>query len=667
MKKNTFLIYTFGILLTFSTSVLASTPHLDWTTQPVIANVDSDDDEFERWKDTLSGGNIISIDDQFDRASETWVENQNSYLNDSGTWTSWTGSRSYTLSNEPGYVNSLLEAYDFQAHLIGVTDLATQSMEISDYYGINVTFSVGAKQLLTEDKNKELYELWSVAKNWNFNPPVPYTTLASLVSSGQNFWKDETTGNYAGFASGANLSDGNGDIVIGAGDSQASHTIVGHWTKETTINAHALDYLKFTFTDTNYMDQDDLDDGVDYYIASIYAPQGVDLVYMGAHIPAGTTFVEDDDFLVNEIAYNDIMAAIDAHNFKKFVNGDFVGKTLSFQPDNGDPILTNFYSNMNFETSRGGSLLGVGTWSVENGVIIRDIAISSTVKAVGVTNLSMIPPEYIYTLTGRGLLIESYGSVSVLWHGSDVDVPYKISLDEIRGKKIVDGAETHYFLNNMTYVSTTNGTLEDSGIWKVENGVLIFETTYAGGTNVEMENIAIVFNQDPAIGASLNIEIYVPGEAPENDTSGTISDISLGDTLPSPFNNAMPTYSTSVEELAGKVVEIQYTENAITFHDTLHFYKNMTFKHEMSNSLGETETITGAWSVEGGVAIVDIVFDVSEAEQHVYIFSDTPAATTTYVNFRTMETDPVRITGTVTDISTESAGINPSIIMYLLN
>ena len=635
---------------------------------------EADGTELERGSDIRSddapSGTSTSTYEEFERVTKTWVPAESYYLKTSdGTWQTEGGTHDYTISTT-SQTNDTLNSTDGSFKLTDTISIASETTKLSPCFDVDVTFSAGAMRYDGQWKDNEMYELWWTPADWQTQ--ATYATLNDFMNSDQPFLWNRHSQDNAGFRENANLSDGSGDLVIITYDHNDGSIIegrpVGTWDSTYTLPGQATTSIKLNITDPEF-----LDDDADFQFAAVH--NGV--VWIGAHLPTGAWEpVGSDEFIGNEIAYNDYMNAMAPYDFSKLVNCDLVDKEVLY--DVGGYHSTRYYGNMNYVSflSTGPGTwqpVGGGTWSVENGTIIEDQVFDDINKTVTAIDLDLPQLLTTHTITGRGELVEIPGQVfgNPLHELSETDIPYRISVDDLKGKKInltysesgePDTTGDVYFFPNMSYSFELSG--DNVGVWKVENGVLMLDSYWIADDGVTVETgieswvfsdpvHATVYNEDSP-SASILID----------DTS--IVDIPAANY--SPFTADPLTNPFTVDMLAGKLVVVGDPVNVMD-QDKLYFYANMTYKQETHDDDGNPETVTGAWSVEEGAAIIDVVY--SDTESVHYVITDNGDDTVRFMEVLGggTETDPAVQKISISDIPSKegNSGVLPAVIMYLLN
>jgi len=367
-----------------------------------------------------------------------------------------------------------------------------------------------------------------------------------------------------------------------------------------------------------------------------------------------TALVTEEDAAAH---LNETLSDLGLESFQLTIS-DLAGKKITMA--NGDVL--SFYSNMTYTEQIPGWGNHTGTWSVENGVLIIDVTFGVADKDTVAVEFSASLASGVTvtantTQTGNAEVhTTSISSISNLT--DDVIPPYTITYADIAGKTLYLPDDTAiYFFKNMT--STQDVAVNGTGVWSIENGVLIHDiTTFTGGVQ-STETTAIVFNAAPDITTDqvtfTAYETYSDGDHNDSiiptDMSTSPSylyDITTAElaAVTIPFNNDPIPYNVTVSELVGKTFVVAVG----TLTQTIYFYDNMTYKITGVDELG-LETLTGTWSVENGVVIADIAMDSTESEQRVYVFNAAPTVTATFTNYLTLAADPVKETGSITNIS----------------
>ncbi len=621
--------------------------------------------------DAATSGTVAGTEDDFERATGLWIPSLDDdfYLNTSnGTWMTDSASYTYSITTTTN-TNDTLVVPDGEIKLTDVVNIEGQTEALSECFDIDVTFSPGATRYAGEWKDTEIYELWWIPSDWQTS--ATYPTLDAFVNADQPFLWNQQSGENAGFRLDANLSDGSGDLVklTWDGNTFSEGAPVGTWNTF-TLPGQVAASIKLNITDPEFTDDD-----ADYQFATVKDAT----VWIGAHKSDGEwENIEDDGFVGNQVAYDDFMNAMAPYDFKKLVNCDFVDKKVvtAIGPNQ---IETYFYGNMNFisliETTPGYWMsAATGEWSVENGVIVSDVVRDDVNKTVTVHEINFQNLSILHTVTGRGTLqTQEFQYISV-HELPETAIPHRLSVEDVKGKKInvtyEEAGESPdtgnvFLFENMTFSFEDSG--EDVGVWKVENGVLVLDTYWQEGGSVETGVESWVFND------AAHADVYLENEIDANITIHSIVDInSSSDSIPDNFSSDPIAYAASAAEMAGKKVVIGDASDPMD-QDTIYFYENMTYKQETHDDDGNPETITGAWSVEEGVVIVDVVYSDNESAHYVIIFNEAPAVDETFTFMEVVSNGTEREEGiqivSISDIpeETENSGVSPAVIMYLLN
>jgi len=306
-------------------------------------------------------------------------------------------------------------------------------------------------------------------------------------------------------------------------------------------------------------------------------------------------------------------------------------------------------------------------------MLVSDVVKDDVNKTVTVDEINFQNLSILRTVTGRGTLQTEELQYITTQQLPKTHVPHRLSIEDVKGKKLnitytEDGESDTgnvFLFENMTFSFEDSG--EDVGVWKVENGVLVLDTYWQGDSdNVETGVESWVFND------ATHADVYLENTADATITIHAIADISDSDNIPTNFSSDPIAYATSVTEMAGKKVVIGDALDPMD-QDTIYFYENMTYKQETHDDDGNPETITGAWSVEEGVLIVDVVYSDNESALYVFVFDEAPAADKTFTFMEIVSDKTDREEGipivSVSDIpdETEHSGVSPAVIMYLLN
>ena len=635
--------------------------------------LDDNERTFERGGDvrddaTALTGTATSTDEKLERLSGQWVpDNYGEYYLDtsSGNWVE--RGNTYTF-NITGDNHEIMEVFDGYVRFDDFIDIAGESMHFPACFALpQTTYTSGAKRYALSWKSKEFYKLDWVPKDWSQQPPVSYATLDDFVSEGKQFLHNNRTGEEAGFRLNANLSDGSGDLVIltWQNGTLEEGRKIGDWTMTTLPGQDANSSIKFTFTEDGFGN----DEG-DYAFATVYNNE----VWFGYHSPEGTAFnAINDEWILNQDAYNQKLAVIDAHKaaFAKLITCDLKDQKFQYYMDNANASnYISFFGNMNFIiTDENDNPFIKGEWSVQNGVIMKkgvrnDINQTLIVEKVNFPNLMQnCYSDLTRIKSGRGVIVSTNGRV---WgNGSlpETTISHTVTYGDIKGKKINltyrDDTETGtaevYMYPNMTY--SFGSSEDDVGVWKIENGVLVLDTYWLDDDNVVRGNTeSWVFND------ATHADIMRGGEKDANITVNSVADLTGSETLPSGFTEAPVDYPFTQNDLLGKLVTIGDPKTPIEFY----FYDDMTFKQKSDDDQGNPETITGTWKVVEGAIIVDVVYS-DDAFSH-YIVTKNSDGTIDIMNLVAGGTERYSNMD-VLDISDipSGNGMSPAIIMYLLN
>lgn len=378
-------------------------------------------------------------------------------------------------------------------------------------------------------------------------------------------------------------------------------------------------------------------------------------VSWGAPDETGYDFFEKADAQ----AYMDTLTV--NHHYPITVD-DIAGNQVIFS----DGSIRKYYSNMTTSTESTDGIV-TGTWSVENGVLIEDITYDLPNKSTIAIIFYVAPAvgtsaNYYFTQTGNS----SSGSLtiqSITPLADDIVMSNYFTVNEgvIAGKKfVIGGFDTSYYLNNMTYYrhfDDGNIVWSQTGTWSIVNGVIITDTTDFQGQSLSTWTTADLFEAAPNGAGNVSIKRYATtASGLLNDSiadnppiSGVISDITASPVdAGGVFDNNIPAYLISHDEVAGKVVEIDFT----THTETVTLNHNMTTSVVYQVSGSPAETFTGTWSVENGVIVVDITYDATESENRVIVFNNQANMGSSLTEYSTLAGDPVKSVGTITSIAT---------------
>ena len=210
------------------------------------------------------------------------------------------------------------------------------------------------------------------------------------------------------------------------------------------------------------------------------------------------------------------------------------------------------FNNMTAAMVDGSTTIFMGTWKVENGVLVLDGGWedrdgSGTVIGVATETFSMLfsaAPAAgtkidVWTNAARdpdgtGINIDAFGEITaadaIPAPFNNDPVPYVASVEEFAGKRVVveyleEGslAQTEITFNdNMTFRSVDYFNTENpdvsTGIWSVEEGVLILDTVY--NDHYVLQH-AIVLSEKPANGVAYDfIGVEVSDSATEGEGVG---------------------------------------------------------------------------------------------------------------------------------------------------
>ena len=647
-----------------------------------------DDDgttEFERGAEirttTDLSGSASSLDETFERGTNIWLSNNYYYLNmTNGIWQTGNDPHDYTISTTDN-LNDTLNAPDGDMKLINVVNIEGQTQKVSSCFDLDVTFSMGARRYDIAYKDGENYELWWIPENWLDPAHPPYSSLNDFMDAHIPFLWNSRSNQNAGFRLNADLSDGSGDLVILTYDPKTNSFTeerpIGDWNSTYTLPGQATVSIKLHITDPEFLGDDD----ADFLFATLHNDTAV--VWIGGHRPAETNWETFEaggiGFIIgNQVAYNDYMNAIAPYDFSKLVNCDLVDKKLDYTVG-PDHLETYYYGDMNFishiEVSPGlWYPFGAGTWSVEDGVLISDMVQNDINKTVTTDEIDMQSMSIKHTLTGRAELVSIQGQINAETDLPTTDIPYRISVDSLKGMKINVSYQEYgepdvigdiFLFPNMTYAFESSG--DDVGVWRVENGVLMLDSYWVNRDDpanpvVETDVESWVFSD------ATHATVYIEHSADADISIYNVTPIQASDSFPSEFTADPLTNPFTVDSLAGKLIVVGDPANAMD-QDKLYFYANMTYKQETHDDDGNPETVTGAWSIEEGAAIIDMVY--SDTESAHYVITDNGDDTVRFMEVLGggTETDPAVQKISISDIPSEegNSGVFPAVIMYLLN
>ena len=622
-------------------------------------------------------GTATSTDEKYDRTTQTWVaQNQDEYYLDqsNGSWNQRGNTYEFNIT---GSGDNIMEVFDGFARLNGGENLVGKTIPFNPCFNLpQGTFSAGAEKYSFSWKQKEKYKLnWS-PENWSNNPPTPYSTLDDFVNAHNPFLNDNNTRENAGFRLDANLSDGTGDLVVIFWDENGTHEgrTIGDWNASYVLPGQdPTTSIKFNITESGFLDNE-----ADFEFATVFDSK----VWIGSHSPAGTAFEPMTDFTIyNEVAYNDYVNFIDTHKNKltKLLICDIKDKKFRIE-DGFTNLWISYYGNMNFITEadegNGRYQISGGEWTVENGVIVRDTVMNDINKTVTVDVLNMqqpVNPNLMHTVTGRGQLISTPLFSQQEGNLPETAIPHAIVYADIKGKKInltyresgsPDETGDVYLFENMTYAFGDSG--EDVGVWKIENGILVLDSYWLNATNntTETDVESWVFSD------ATHANIYISNIVDANITIHTIAPLDGTESIPANFTGDPVDTPFSVDMLAGNMITIGDAANA-NAQDKLYFYTNMTYKQETYDDNSNPLTITGSWSVEEGVVIVDVVYLDNKSVQYVINFHDSAQDSIDYMGVVAGATErddavPILSVSPIPSAQDNSATL-PAVIMYLLN
>jgi hypothetical protein len=671
----------FGLIVLSSAAFATAPSWIDPGNLEVYWFDDDGTTEFERGTDIRTtidlSGSALSTEERLERVTKTWLPIYNYYLNTiNGMWQTGNGSYDYTISTTDN-PNDTLHIPDGEMKLINVVNIEGQTQKVSSCFDLDVTFSMGAKRYDIAYKDGENYELWWIPENWLDPAHPPYSSLNDFMDADIPFLWNSRSNENAGFRVNAALSDGSGDLVILTYDTNTNSFIegrpIGDWNSTYKLPGQSTASIKLHITDPEFLGDDD----ADFLFATLHNDTAV--VWIGGHRPAETNWETFEaggiGFIIgNQVAYNDYMNAIAPYDFSKLVNCDLIDKKLDYTVGS-DHLETYYYGDMNFishiEVSPGlWYPFAAGTWSVEDGVLISDIVQNDINKTVTADEIDLQSMSINHTLTGRAKLVSMQGQLNAETDLSTTDIPYRISVDSLKGMKInltytEDGesmTDDVFLFPNMTYAFGNSG--DDVGVWKVENGVLMLDSYWIGddGITVETGIESWVFTD------ATHATVYVEHQADANIIIHSTVAIQSSDNYPPEFTADPLTNPFTVDSLKGKLIVVGDPGNSAD-QDKLYFYANMSYKQETHDENGDPETITGAWSVEEGAAIMDVVYSDTESAQYVITDNGDDTARFMEVLGGGTETDPAVQKISISDIPSEegNSGVLPAVIMYLLN
>jgi|GEM_PF-6991950 len=607
------------------------------------------------------------MNEDFNRVTGVWTENAEYYLDTSdGTWHSNIGSVDYAVTTTDEE-NDTVSVVDGKLKLTGTDDISGQWRMFSECFDINVTFSNGALEYQTSWQPTDYYGLLDTIRNWA-NNESPYASLSDFVDAHVPFLWNEATQENAGFRLNAALSDGSGDLVVITYDASGNPSegrVVGSWDANYTLPGQSANSIKFEYDDESFA----YDDGSEFEYATMFD----NVVWMGGHYGASISWYPmEGSFIGNETAYNDYMNAMAPYDFSKVVTCDVKDKEVDLITEDNRHLRFFYYGNMNYtgqiEVSQGQwSALPSGIWSVENGTVIRDRVLYDVNKSVDTVQIDLSTLKSKRTLTGRGDLIVTKGQLTQPpSQFTQTNIPTPISSGTLQGKKINltyqeagsdPVTDDFFFYPNMTFSGKTE---ENVGVWKVENGVLVLDAYWVNPNNqVETGVESWVFTD------STHALVYVDNQVDANVTINSIDPIQSTDNYPASFTTDPVNYPFTVESMADKVVVIG-DPNDPANQDTIYFNADMTYKQETHDNEGNPETITGAWSVEEGAIIVDVVYDDYNSANFVITYNgDGTIRFMEIVANATTRDDSVQIIS-MEDIP-HGVPHMPAVIMYLFN
>ena len=148
---------------------------------------------------------------------------------------------------------------------------------------------------------------------------------------------------------------------------------------------------------------------------------------------------------------------------------------------------------------------GNNTWSVEGGAVIHD-------EMCGGNNITSVVYDaepangveiaYYTTKDGNTKETDTIASVEALDPEYDPDFTYRVTVDELAGKKAVSIYGTWYFYENMTYKYADDNVTRT---WSVTNGLIV----------VNSEDRVYFFNETPASGVMISYMDFCHSESGE--------------------------------------------------------------------------------------------------------------------------------------------------------
>ena len=614
---------------------------------------------------TATSGTATTTEEKLNRVTGQWApyvanDEERYYLDtSSGTWVADGASYEFNIT---GSNHEIMEVSDGYARLDNIVDLAGEPMPIPACFGLpEANFSAGAKRYALSWKAKELYELDRVPMDWSQQPPQSYSALDDFVNAHDSFLHNDDTGEDAGFRLDANLSDGSGDLVVLIRENDGTQNEgrkIGDWTLSNLPGQETNSSIIFTFTDSGFLDDDD-----DSMFATVHDGK----VWIGGHTPAGSDFESVDDEIYNEEAYNQMVTVIDSNKSKlaKLITCDLIDRKFQYQMNNsGESMYVSFLGNMNYlMKDENDNLVETGTWSVLNGVVIRDEIENDINKTLNVekVDFSSLMQNGHSVLThiesGRGTIESEQGEVWRSDHLPETEIPHVLTYEEIKGKKINltytdnEGSESVNvsMYPNMTFAADDSVTY--FGVWRIENGVLVLDAYYDEEGAIEIDTESWVFDD------ATHAKTYVGGQQEATITINSVTDLTNVTPVDNPF---------TLEMLLGKVVTI----GDQTDQTKLYFYEDMTFKGEGHDDSGNLDIFTGTWQVVEGVLVIDIVIS-DDTSKHLAITRHNDDDMTIDIAIRGTDQNEDKNNISVLDVSNipSSSGEAslPPVIMYLLN
>jgi len=668
-------------LIVLATSLYSNSP--SWTADvPAIYWFGEEDHPhtLERGYDTrdnptATSGTATTVDEFLDRSSGNWVsyasvETDYDLNISSGEWVTRGSTYQYNIT---GNNNEIMEAYDGYARLDGIVDIAGEAMPFSACYGFPTElFQSGAKRYNISWKGKEQYSLQWYPQDWSTDPATPYSSLDAFMSSDITFLHNNQTGEMAGFRENADINDGSGELVVITWESgRQEGRVVGDWDADYTLPGQTINSIKFNITDNGFLDDDE-----DFKFATVHDGK----VWIGTHSPARTDYVQVNDPIYNEEAYNELVAVAEAHKaeLSQLITCDLIDTRHNVQYDNMFPLDISYFGNMNYigQIDNNGELQTVfsGTWSVQNGVILTDKVSNDVNKTIGVNEIDFNAAEgqarqITRTEAGRGTFNVKTGETWPIGDTPETIIGHRVTYADIKNKKFSitytdsegSGTADIFLFPNMTYAVGNSG--EDVGVWKIENGVIVVDSYWINDDgSIGKDAESWVFSD------SAHIMVYINNSNEVNITINTENNITDTDNIPTNFTIEPVDHPFTVDQISNQVITVG-TPNDTNNQDKLYFYPNMTFKQETHDDEGNPETITGIWSVVEGVIVVDIVYS-DTASSHLIITDNgdgTVDAMEVVAGDTSRDEDIPVLDSSEIPAETPVNSVSPAVIMYLLN